>query len=170
MVLNGEKVQLRTMTEKQATQRYVDWMNDTKINQYLESRFKKHTIESAKKYIKDMDTSLDDFFCGIFVNNVHVGNIKLTVNNNHKLGGIGFLIGDTDYWHKGYATEAIMLMTQFGFDKLDLNKIHAGVYANNIGSIMALRKAGYKEDGRQERQYLCDGEYVDCIIMSRWRE
>jgi RimJ/RimL family protein N-acetyltransferase len=166
MILQSERLQLKTLTPAMVTQKYVDWMNDHDVTQYTESRFQRHTMESIKEYVKGISGSNNDYFYGIYLCNEHIGNIKLHVNEHHNLGDIGIIIGDKQQWGKGYATEAIKTLTQHGFDKIGLHKIIAGIYANNKGSIKAFEKAGYNEDGRHELTYLSNGEYVDEIIMS----
>ncbi len=78
----------------------------------------------------------------------HIGNIRLgPINKNHKHGPIGLIIGDRDKWGIGVATEAIVLVTRFGFRELGLQKISAACYESNIGSKRAFEKAGYKIEG-----------------------
>ena len=167
MTLQGEHIQLKTLTPAMVTQKYIDWMNDPDVTRYTESRFVKHTTESVKDYVKAISGSSQDYFYGIYTSE-HIGNIKLHVNEHHNLGDIGIIIGDKQQWGKGYATEAIKLLTQHGFDKIGLHKISAGIYANNSGSIKAFQAAGYEEEGRHKQTYLCNGEYVDEIIVSKW--
>jgi RimJ/RimL family protein N-acetyltransferase len=170
MILQGEHVQLRILIWAMVTWKYIDWMNDPEVTKYTESRYCKHTFDSIVDYVKEISASNQDYFYGIYLGNEHIGNIKLHINEHHNLGDIGIIIGDKQQWGKGYATEAIKLLTEHGFDKIGLHKIYAGIYANNIGSIKAFRNAGYKEDSRHELTYLSNGEYVDEIIMSKWVE
>ena len=167
MILQGEHLQLKTLTPEMVTQKYVDWMNDPDVTRYTESRFQKHTMESIKDYVKAISGSSQDYFYGIYTNE-HIGNIKLHVNEHHNLGDIGIIIGDKQQWGKGYATEAISMITKHGFNILELHKISAGIYANNKGSIKAFENAGYGEDGMHCDTYLYEGKHVSEIIMSRW--
>jgi RimJ/RimL family protein N-acetyltransferase len=167
MILQGEHIQLKTLSYKDVTQKYVNWMNDPDVTKYTESRFTKHTIESVINYVKAVSGSSDTYFYGIYENKEHIGNIKLQEKPQHNLGDIGIIIGDKSKWGCGYATEAIRLLTEHGF-KMGLHKISAGIYANNAGSIKAFQAAGYEEEGKHKRTYLCNGEYVDEIIVSKW--
>jgi len=47
-----------------------------------------------------------------------------------------------DYWNKGYATEALKKIIEFGFTYLNLHRIEAGCATENSGSIKVLEKAG----------------------------
>ena len=46
------------------------------------------------------------------------------------------------YWNKGYATEAVNAILEFGFNTLQLHRIEAGYATGNIGSIKVLEKVG----------------------------
>ncbi len=46
------------------------------------------------------------------------------------------------FWNKGYGTEALKKIIEFGFKHLKLHRIEAGCAINNIGSIRVLEKAG----------------------------
>jgi ribosomal-protein-alanine N-acetyltransferase len=51
------------------------------------------------------------------------------------------------YWGKGYATEALNLVLDFGFKNLKLHRITAGCAIDNIASIKVLEKVGMKREG-----------------------
>lgn len=178
MILQGSNILLKTLTPDMVTQKYVDWMNDPDVTRYTESRFRTHTMESTMKYVRDISGSSINYFYGIYIEascghgngKEHIGNIKLHIDEHHNLGDIGIIIGDKQQWGKGYATEAIKLLTQHGLDRLGLHKICAGIYGNNLGSIKAFSKAGYLEDGRHKSTYLCQGIYMEEVIVSRWRD
>ena len=85
--------------------------------------------------------------------NVHVGNIKLgPINAHHAFADVSYFIGETDRHGRGYATEAIKLATAFGFERLGLHRLQAGLYAGNIGSAKALEAAGYTREGTLRAQ------------------
>ncbi len=52
------------------------------------------------------------------------------------------------YWNKGYATETLIAVINFGFDHLKLHRIQAGCAVDNTGSIKVLEKAGMTREGR----------------------
>lgn len=170
--IEGKKIFLRRLTEDDVTEDYVRWMNDPEINQYLESRFSTQTIESIKIFIRTV-TNDENYQFGIFVKETgkHIGNIKVGgVNPIHKYADIGFIIGEKEYWGKGFASEAIKLATDFAFRILGLHKIWGGAYASNIASIKAFLKNGYEQEGIKKSQYFCQGKYVDDIIFGKINE
>lgn len=61
-------------------------------------------------------------------------------------GEIGYWIG-VPFWGRGYATEAVRLVTAFGLGKLGLLRIEAEVLEHNPASGRVLEKAGYRRVG-----------------------
>lgn len=63
-----------------------------------------------------------------------------------KSAEIGYWIGEA-FWGNGIATKAVELITEYGFDKLDLNRIYTGVFEYNLASMKVLEKNGYEKEG-----------------------
>lgn len=59
---------------------------------------------------------------------------------------IGYWI-DKNYARRGYTTEAVKLMTAFGFDGLGLHRIEINIRPENAASIRVAEKAGYIFEG-----------------------
>ena len=53
-MLKVSQIYLRRLTEDDVTEKYVSWLNDPEINQYLESRFSVHTIEETRSFIRSV--------------------------------------------------------------------------------------------------------------------
>ena len=143
--LHTPRCLLRVLGESGVTERYVSWLNDPSINQYLEARFATHSIDSVRKTVRHYKQSGTDVLFGIFFHeHVHIGNIKISnIDRNNGVAEIGFLIGDSCYWSKGIASEVIKSVCDWAFQELGLEKITAGAQAENIGSEKALMKAGF---------------------------
>jgi len=167
----SEHIVLRTLQTKDVTPSYLSWLSDKAINTYLEVRFSQMLTDSdLVQFIEDANANLDMVLLGIFLRegNFHIGNIKLgPINWNHKVGEISFLLGDKSQWGKGYASEAIALLTDYAFKELNLAKLTAGCYSENEGSRRALLKANYVEEGRRISQWLVGNSRQDGILMGR---
>ena len=76
------------------------------------------------------------------------GVIGLVVQKDvyQKSAEIGYWLGEP-FWGNGIATSAVELITKYGFDTLDLNRIYTGVFEFNIASMRVLEKNGYKKEG-----------------------
>lgn len=173
MKLIGDKIYLRPIAIEDANEEYVNWLNDKEVNQYLESRFVFATIENVKKFIDSILQSDNNYFFAIVDNetNKHIGNIKIgPINSYHKRGDIGILIGDKNFWGKGVASDAIFLLAEFAFAKLNLDKVMAGCYANNIASYKAFIKCGFVEEGLFKKHCISStGEVVDVYMLAKYK-
>lgn len=173
MKLQGQHIYLRFLSPDDVSDDYVAWMNNAEITQYLESRWSVQTLEGIRAFVKTMADSPNDYLFGMFLNDTHqhIGNIKIgNVNQRHRYGDVGLIIGDKASWGKGIAAEAIALATRYGFEELNLNKLTAGMYEPNLGSYKAFIKAGYKEAGRYEKHFFYQGRYVDAFLVEKCRD
>ena len=111
MFIEGLRIKLIPLKESNASQRYTSWINDPEVNKFLDT--KKTTIEELRKYIKDRYNDPNCLFLGIYTKNtnLHIGNVKLEpIDFENKIATLGTLIGDKEYWGKGYATESYNLL------------------------------------------------------------
>jgi [ribosomal protein S5]-alanine N-acetyltransferase len=168
MKLIGKRIFIKILSPDDVNQAYVEWMNDPAIHQYLESRFRMQTIESVRSFVEGMNNSTVDAMFGIFLNDSseHIGNIKIgNINPFHRRADVGLIIGNRSAWGKGYAAEAIALVTQYGFEELNLNKLFAGMYAENTGSFKAFLKCGWRHVGTLKEHCFSHGKYTDEFIV-----
>jgi [ribosomal protein S5]-alanine N-acetyltransferase len=172
ILLDGRQVYVRRITVADCNARYVRWMNAPSINQFLESRFTVWTIKNLREYIKKINQNKDSIFLAIIAKdtNKHIGNIKIgPINWDHLFAELGIVIGDKAYWGRGLATETIRLATEYCFKTLGLHKVTAGAYANNIGSLKAFYKAGFKTEGVRPRHFKYKNGYVGVVLLGKLR-
>ncbi len=157
--LESPRLLLRSLTEADAREHYLAWMRDPEVLRYLEARLCHHSLESLRSFIEGCNRSATDLLLGICVKDGrHIGNIKLgPINDYHRHAAIGLLVGEKDCWGQGYAGEAIARLSRYAFEALGLEKLYAGCYASNLGSVRAFHNAGYAEEARQKGMWLCDG-------------
>lgn len=66
-------------------------------------------------------------------------------------------------WGKGYATEAVKALVQFGFKDLKLHRIEAGCAVENTGSVKVLEKCGMLREGRKRLALPLSSGWSDCF-------
>ena len=167
----SNRLVLRPFGTHNITVSYLKWMNDTDVNQFLESRFTDHTFESLREYYDLAIKSGSFAWFAIYLaqSNRHIGNIKIgPINKYHNVSSIGLLIGEKDCWGKGYASESILTATNWAFESLDLFKITAGIYRNNIGSLKAFQKAGFHVESVSKLEALFCNSRVDVISLAKF--
>jgi len=166
--LEGKRIYLREVRLSDITDHYYRWMNDPQVCQYLETRFSPQSFEKIESYVRQMEVDPNSVFLAIIMKreNTHIGNIKIgPVNWFHRFSDVSILIGEKKYWGKGLGAEAIQLIIRYAFETLNLHKLTAGVYANNIGSIKAFKKARFVEEGIRKEQRFLSGKYIDEVLL-----
>jgi ribosomal-protein-alanine N-acetyltransferase len=168
-------ISLFLLTPDDVSDDYVSWLNDPSVNQYLESRFQLHSLASTRLFVAKALASRDSLFLGIRTqlagcdpSGRHVGNIKLaSIDEHHRTGEVGIMIGDRAAWGKGVATAAIDLLCDIAHGQLLLRKVTAGCYAANVGSQRAFEKAGFSVEAVRKQQVLLNGVPEDVVLMGR---
>ncbi|HWR44488.1 GNAT family N-acetyltransferase [Sporomusa sp.] len=89
-------------------------------------------------------------------------------NKENQRGEIGYELGRA-YWGKGIMTEALTGLLEYGFVKLDMNRIQALVEPANIPSIQLLRKLGFREEGLLRQYEQSKGHFIDLIMFAKLR-
>jgi len=163
-------VSLFVLMPEHVTEAYVSWLNTPDINQYLESRFATHNVETTQAFVAMTLASPNNVFFGIrsHLLNRHVGNIKLgPIDQYHGTADIGILIGDKAAWGRGVATAAINVISEIARNQLKLRKLTASCYASNGGSRRAFEKTGFVVEGMRSAQFLLNGIPEDMVLMGR---
>lgn len=171
MALENQELILRPLAARDVTPLYLNWLRDPEVNAFLEIRFTPpRNIDELQSYVRDVNESSHSLMLGIFKRDSlkHIGNIKLgPINPHHQVADIGFMIGDRSEWGKGFASRAIMLVTDYAFTHLGLAKVTASCYERNEGSRRSLLRAGFREDGRQPLQWSVNGVRQDGLFFSK---
>jgi ribosomal-protein-alanine N-acetyltransferase len=69
-------------------------------------------------------------------------------------------------WNKGYASGAVKMLIDYIFNKLNCNRIEAYITPGNVGSIKALEKNGFVNEGLHREMEYYKGQFWDGIIMA----
>jgi RimJ/RimL family protein N-acetyltransferase len=107
----------------------------------------------------------------IEVDGQYIGNCGLKgLNNRHGNAELGIMIGDRDYWGRGYGREAINLLLHYAFHYLGVRRIELTTHAKNERAIRCYLACGFVEEGRPRKVVWIEGEYVDLVNMGLLRE
>lgn len=162
-------IELFVLQPNDVSSNYVSWLNNSVVNCYLESRFSTHTIESTRTFVEKCLIDPTTLFLGIRYlefGHKHVGNIKLNIDQYHKRGEVGILIGETEVWGRGIASQAISMLIEIAKKELSLRKLTAGCYASNLGSQKAFLKAGFHIECKRKDHVLLNGQPEDVLLMA----
>jgi len=164
--IESERLYMRALADADCTDSYVAWLNDPKVNRFLETRHRVQDLGAVRDFVRAVNERSNEFLFGIFLkeNDRHIGNIKVgPIGLHHPLADVSLLIGARDVWGEGFASEAIRAISRHAFEQLGVRKLAAGMYAANEGSYRAFIKAGYSLEGVRRAHYILDGEMSDLM-------
>ncbi len=166
MILTGKQVLLRPVKLSDA-KRFVKWFNDPQVNKFMFVRG--ITLAEEKKYILNrIQGKVKDVlhFCIDTQTGVHIGAVSLeSIQKRNKNASFGIIIGDKNYWSKGYGEEASRLILDYGFKKLKLHRVELDVYSYNHRAMGLYKKLGFKKEAVRREHNFYNGKFYDTIIM-----
>jgi RimJ/RimL family protein N-acetyltransferase len=78
---------------------------------------------------------------------------------------VGIFIGDSNYHNKGFGSEALALLLDYGFNLLNFDSMFLRVYEYNKNAISAYEKVGFKHSGRLRRAKIAGSRHWDVLFM-----
>ncbi len=149
------------------------WHNDNKIWDMVGSPKYYVSSEYEKKWISDAIWSKDQIKLGICLKEsnelIGFGSI-IDIDWINRTAHCPSMIGAREYWGKGLASEARMLLLHFAFRERGFKRIWAVILESNIASIRMCEKCGYKSEGILRSSIFKNGSYHNQVLMSILRE
>ena len=167
-----EKIYLKSFKSSDIeNSNYLKWLKDYDVIKYLyrQELFLKFKNKDIYEYVKKIEKSKIDFFYLIKLNKEYIGTVKIGHIDWHaRTGDLGIMIGDKNYWNKGYATKVIKLVCKLSKKKFNLRKLIAGTPSINKGMIKAFKKNKFIIEGNRKKQLLISKKYVDHIFLGKF--
>ena len=86
----------------------------------------------------------------------------------HRRGDISYIVAG-EQQGKGIVSEALGAMLDYGFDRMNLHSVEAGVTPGNDASTRMLQRLGFRLEGHLRENFLTDRGFVDSLIYSLLR-
>ena len=145
---------------------YTKWMNDVDVVKNLGGYSNNMSIPAEKNALDELAKTGHNYAMVLNDGDKLIGNISLfQINTVYKSAELGIFIGEKECRGKGYGTEAIKLLVNYGFNTLNLKNIMLTLDSENIGGYKCYKKAGFTEFGRRHECRYIDGGYHDTIYM-----
>lgn len=145
---------------------FTEWLNDFKTTDYLGRSSIVTTLDDEKKYLEENVTAEASFVIVTINENKMIGTVSLeSINHINRCATLGIFIGDKEFRNKGYGTEAIKLILEYGFKYLNLKNIKLDLMEFNERALNCYKKCGFKEYGRRRKCKFVNGKYYDTIEM-----
>lgn len=164
--LESERLIFEPLSVKHLSMDYVNWLNNPKVNKYLESGGD-YTIEALRQFLEEQERKQILFWAILLKkSNKHIGNIKIDpIDKAQNSGEYGILMGDVEEWGKGYAKEASLKIIDYCFKDLNLSKITLGVLDQNKAALKLYERIGFSTYNRTENYGIYGGQTCDSIRM-----
>lgn len=174
ITIDMQRIQLRRFCHSDSDDMLKNWISDSEIQSLLSEPIyttKQELAELLKKYIESYEKQ--DYYRWAIVlkeTNECIGQIAFfLIDNKNHFGEIEYCIGKK-FQRKGLATECTKTLINFGFEKIQLNKIQICHKSNNEPSKRVIEKCGFKYEGTLRDFFYMEGEYVDRLYYSILRK
>ena len=168
-MIYGDRIILRAV-EREDLPDYVRWLNDPAVLEYFGNHVPLSLVQEEKWY-DDMlrDPSFQAF--AVEREGQHVGGAGLShIDGRNAKAEIGLFIGPPEMWDRGLGFDVLKALVRFGFEQMNLNRIHLRVFAANQRAIHLYEKAGFRHEGCWRQAEFRHGRYHDLLWMSILRE
>lgn len=168
--LTTERLALRKLRLSDDKDLYAIRSNDG-VNKYLE-RSPAASIDEALAFIKKINDGIDNngwIYWAITLkeNDKLIGTICIwNISSKEAKGEIGYELMP-QFQGKGFMTEALKKVIDFGFNDLKLKSLEAFTHAENIASIKLLERSNFKRDYFLEQKHKEELHKINTIIFSR---
>lgn len=162
----GKLLNLRGLVEEDAVGNYPRWFNNEQVCHHNSHHVFPFSQSAAIEYIRHSWESAEMIVLAITdkKNDVHIGNISLqNINLINRTAEFAIIIGEEEYWGKGYAKEAAELIVRHGFMELNLNRIYCGTSIDNAPMRKLAIYLGMTQEGIRRGHIFKHGVYIDLV-------
>ena len=149
-------------------EKYTKWMNDFNVTDYIGRSAYIMTIPKEKEWLENSIKNDDkaNFDIIDIKSNQLIGSIALkNIDSISRTAILGIFIGDDEFRSKGYGSEAINLILEYGFKYLNLHNIHLDLLSFNERAHKCYLKCGFKDAGKTRECIFLNGNYYDKLHM-----
>ena len=166
-MITDTKIKLRDKSLADALNDYV-WRIDPELAELdasplLNDSFRQYLLE----YSIEMryPSSIRQAFAVETLEGKHIGNcVYYNIDNTKGEAELGILIGDRDYWDKGYGTDTVNALVSYIFLQTSLNRIYLKTLTSNQRAQKCFKKCGFTQYGHLSK----DG--YDFVLMEIHRK
>lgn len=168
-ILETERLLLREITIDDAKDIFACFSNENVTRYYGQEKLE--DIKQAETFVDFFAKSYTEkrgIRWGIEIKGTQgiIGTIGFNAwSPKHKRAEIGYEIHPKQ-WRKGYTSEAVSKVLQYGFDELGLTRLGAVVFIDNEASNNLLTKVGFQKEGILRDYMYQNGKAHDTYVYS----
>lgn len=169
----GEDVYLRGITEEDIRGNYFQWFNDQEVCAFNSHGVFPNNITKMNNYLEFVNTNSTALVLAIITkkDDQHIGNISLqNIDWISKNAEFAIIIGEKQFWGKGYSKQAADLIIKHGFNTLNLQRIYCGTSEDNTGMKKLAEHMCMKKEGVRRKALYKNGKYKDIFEYGLLKE
>lgn len=166
----GEKVCLRAYKEEDIKMA-MKLVNDKELKKFLVTNIPfPMSLWEEEAWVKSQKGSesgeynfaIEDIKTGKYIGGCGIQKVNWLT----RVAVVGIMIGDKDYWGKGYGTDAMKVLMKFIFEDMNISKIRLHTFSFNERAKKCYEKCGFEVEGVLKNEIFKEGKYYDEIIMA----
>jgi diamine N-acetyltransferase len=171
-MLRGELVALRP-AERSDIPLFVRWLSDAEVTRSLLIRAPLSIAMEEQWFaamLEHQGRSDHHYVICTLADGRPIGTCGLhQVDLDNGSAAFGIQIGEPSEWGRGYGTDALRAICDFGFGELRLERVWLDVYQGNDRGRRSYEKAGFSAEGTLRHAHFTRGVFEDVIRMSLLR-
>ncbi len=171
--IQGTDIYLRELRECDLEGPWHGWFNDSETTRFQNKKVFPNTREKQRAYYDSLKASSSDVVLAIVesATGKHVGNVGLHhIDWIHSSAELGIVIGDKSARGKGYGRQCWKLITDYGFETLNLHRVYATILSENVASRKCAEAAGFKKEGEISEAFYKNGKYHNAAYYNALRD
>jgi ribosomal-protein-alanine N-acetyltransferase len=168
ILLEGGRCRVREWSKTDA-EALAGHANNINVARNLRDRFPHpYTLKDARSFLRQAVAARDPTNLAIEADGAAVGAIGYVPGRDVERfsAEIGYWLGES-FWGRGIVTEALQLVTQHAFEQMNFLRLFALPFADNVGSVRVLEKAGYVREGLLRSSSVKFGQPRDQYMFAR---
>lgn len=168
MLFESTRVKLRKMTKEDAVL-YHSWRNDLEVMRSTNLCLDVYPLEETEAFVEHV----------ILGSNTSKSYILLEKENETPIGVLALIhidyknrnaeciidIGDKRFWGKGYGSEGLKLLLDYGFYEMNLHRLSLRVFSFNDRAIRLYQRLGFQQEGSSKEALFREGQWHDILHM-----
>lgn len=147
------------------------WVNDMETTRYLSNLFVwPQTVKNSDDFLDMRLSGSRREACFVIADKetqAYLGQADLMdIDWIDRCATVGIVIGRGEKRGIGIGTQALTLLLEHAFLRLDLHRVQLDVYADNKRGIACYEKAGFVKEGIKRGARYVNGTHMDVVLMS----
>lgn len=169
----GRAIYLRAPNKADADGAWHTWFSDPETTQYLSDRYWPNTIDLQKDFFDSIQHDKSRLVLSILdkETDIHLGVCSLgSISWVHRYADIALIIGEKQFRNGQVAIEAISLLLEIAFLRLNLRNVKGSYIGSNPATEMLMKLFDFDISGRNIGLLNFRGKYVDSINVQLSRD